>query len=59
MKLTEDCKEIVQQMQATKKLGNKKYNSPNLIVITPDVKFIENIGKSLLKEFKKYSGKNE
>ena len=59
MKLNEDCKEIVQQMQVIKKLGGKKYNTPNLIVITPDVKYIENIGKALLKEFKKYSGKNE
>ena len=46
-------------MQVIKKLGGKKYNTPNLIVITPDVKYIENIGKALLKEFKKHTGKNE
>ena len=55
--ILERTKEIMTELQECSHLGVKQFNKPHLIIITPDVSFIEAISKQIIKQYKDMSGR--
>lgn len=55
--ILERTKEIMSELQESSHSGVKQFNKPHLIILTPDVSFIEAISKQIIKEYKDLSGR--
>lgn len=56
--IVEEVKALVENLQLQDDIGYKKYSRPHIVIMMHDVQVVEKTYQSLLKAFKKFSGKS-